>query len=357
MPDINTSYQWAIDKCNSPTVGYSQDYRNEQTIDGITYYDCSSFIWYALIAGGFDVVSANGGDTWAFTTYTMHDVLVALGFTVLPITDEWKAGDIVWRGEHTEFVYQGYRTMGAHTDKYALADQVSINDYEASTSDWAMLYRYGAGASGHYEWIIGDTDEYFEMTTMQNNAMCVYNYFIAKGWTVNAIAGLCGNIQRESTFNPALLEQGYDYPVDGLGTGLVQWTPVEPRETNPNPLRLVFNALGYDYADYADGNKQCDAIYAEYQQYCHEVDRGIEPQWYTTPDYPIPWQAWATSTAEPEELASVFLWNYERPNVLYAFEEERRRNARNWYTFFQTIKPSEKKKKKMPVWMMCRRWY
>ena len=39
MPDINKSYSWAINTCNAPNVGYSQSYRNQQTVGGITYYD------------------------------------------------------------------------------------------------------------------------------------------------------------------------------------------------------------------------------------------------------------------------------------------------------------------------------
>ena len=50
MPDINKAYSWAIETCNAPNVGYSNAYR--QTVGGITYYDCSSFINYALLAGG-----------------------------------------------------------------------------------------------------------------------------------------------------------------------------------------------------------------------------------------------------------------------------------------------------------------
>lgn len=51
MANIQLSYNWAIETCVKPNVGYSQQYRNQRTVNGITYYDCSSFVWYALIAG------------------------------------------------------------------------------------------------------------------------------------------------------------------------------------------------------------------------------------------------------------------------------------------------------------------
>ena len=79
MPSIQTAYNWAIEVCSAPNVGYSQQYRNQRTVNGITYYDCSSFIWYALIAGGFPVVEDWG--TWPLTNSKMAEVLKRLGFT------------------------------------------------------------------------------------------------------------------------------------------------------------------------------------------------------------------------------------------------------------------------------------
>ena len=147
MPDINVAYQWAINTCNAPNIGYSQAYRNQQTINGITYYDCSSFIWYALIAGGFDCVAA-AGSSWPMTTANEPAVLEALGFTRYdPTTTEWLPGDIVHvrnsSRQHTEMVYQGYVTMGAHTSNRPLADQVSINSSPSDPSSYQNLYRYG----------------------------------------------------------------------------------------------------------------------------------------------------------------------------------------------------------------------
>lgn len=329
MSNINAAFQWAVNTCNAANVGYSQAYRNEQTINGITYYDCSSFIWYALIAGGFDCVSANGGSTWAFTTDTMPGILPQLGFTAIPITEEWKPGDILWRDGHTEMVYSGYRTMGAHTDSYDLADQVSINTYESSTNDWAMLYRFGGGATGTvYSWIYGEENEYFGEGTIQNddsrklnNGCCVYAFFSPKGWTIQAIAALLANMNQESTLNPCLIELG------GTGHGLVQWTP-------PENLYDVLDVLYGSHDDWHDGDKQCNVIYAEYQESVGEQDRGIEPQWYETDSYPISWKEWAQSTSDPGELAMAFQYNYERPEDMHL---ERKELARAWYEYLLTV--------------------
>lgn len=145
MASIQTAYEWAIEKCNAPNIGYSQANRMEKTVNGITYYDCSSFIWFALKAGGFDVVKANGGSTWAFTTGTMANALRLLGFTKIGTAQPWKPGDVLIRTGHTEMAFDSNHTMGAHSSKVPLEQQVSINSNPSSASSWLELWRYGGG--------------------------------------------------------------------------------------------------------------------------------------------------------------------------------------------------------------------
>ena len=159
MPDLNKSYQWAINTCNAPNVGYSMspNLRGGKTQNGITYYDCSSFIYFALKAGGFAVPS------YVFSTSTMLDSFPLMGFTQVPIEGEWKSGDIchIYKGQfgraygHTEMVYSGGLgkgiTMGAHGNVgIALPNQVSINNYESSYPSFTTLWRYGNGGALNY---------------------------------------------------------------------------------------------------------------------------------------------------------------------------------------------------------------
>lgn len=194
MSNLNKSYQWAIETCNAPNIGYSQDLRYQQVVNGITYYDCSSFIWYALREGEFPLTGS------AFTTMTMRDILKSIGFTQKPITGEWLAGDILWRKGHTEMVYQGGQgrgiTMGAHTGKKPLADQVSINTNESTASSWSEIYRYGEGGAEGY------------------------------GYSIYVISAMAGNFWQESTLNPALWEGQTEGTWTQLlkGYGLGQWT-------------------------------------------------------------------------------------------------------------------------------------
>ena len=142
MADITETLNWCIDKCNDDKVGYSQTYRQQQTVNGITYYDCSSFIWYGLIAGGFDVISANES-SYPFTTQTMGVVLEKLGFVkYLSTSISWISGDIVWKNGHVEIVFIPDVTMGAHHSDCELQDQVSINEYPTDKSYYTYVYRY-----------------------------------------------------------------------------------------------------------------------------------------------------------------------------------------------------------------------
>lgn len=207
MPNLNQTYQWAINTCNNPNVGYWQDYRNQKTVNGITYYDCSSFVWYALQAGGFDVsgqaYKTAVGEAYtgnAITTHTEKAWLQALGWTQIPLTGEWKPCDILWRSGHTEMVYEGGtgtgRTMGAHgRNNIALVDQVSIKTTWDTASQWESLWRYGSG---------GATDSY----------------------SLYVISAIAGNFYQESNINPALWEGTHAGTWTDLnkGYGLGQWT-------------------------------------------------------------------------------------------------------------------------------------
>ena len=352
MPSINGAYTWGVNCCNLPKVGYSQAYRNQQTVSGITYYDCSSFINYALLAGGWST-PGYAPNSNAFTTYDMEGVLQQLGFT--RVTDSIiKPGDIGVSDSHTEMCYKGGTGkavfMGAHgRNGIALVNQVSIGSSSGDPNyerTFPRIWRYGDGASGEvgYTWIIGTDSEYFEDygDKQKNNAACIYSFFYFKGWTLQAIAGFCGNVMQESKFNPALIEVG------GTGHGLVQWTP-------PTDLYNILDVLYGSHDDWQDGNKQCSVIYAEYEESTGMAHRGIEPQWYPSSYSSMDWKTWASSTQDPGELALIFQANYERPASLHP---ERAEYARKWYDILKFIDPKqpgynnrEPEKHNIPIWM------
>lgn len=364
MPNISLSVQWAINVCNDPNVGYSQAYRNQQTVDGITYYDCSSFIWYALKAGGFNLTG------YPFTTATMRETMENMGFNQLPIsTTLWMPGDIVWRSGHVEMVHHangvgdGY-TMGAHSSSFPLADQVSINTTPDSqhTRRFTELYRFG-GVAPTREWY-RDPNNHGSLTDEQakNNALCLRDWFVANtDWSLQAIAGLAANVEGESDFNPESMERpNSPIGVPGQdGIGLVQWTTVSASEGNP--LFLVLQYLYGSSTDWGDPIKQCSAIKAEYQKSIGTIPSpttpDFDPGWYQTSSYPLSWNDWAHSTQDPGYLALAFQANYERPAAL---DPNRETWGRKWYNYYldNPYSPSPfppiRSKRGLKIWQMIR---
>lgn len=179
---------------------------------------------------------------------------------------------------------------------------------------------------------------YLSEAEMQHNADLIYNVFSSGyGWTIEAIAGMLGNMEQESTINPGIWEGLV--VAEESGYGLVQWTP----STKYTDWANSFNF------DITDGYYQCIWIGSATLE---------EGQWIPTSEYPLSFEEFYSSTDSPEYLASVFLKNFERAGI--EAETERQVNARKWYNYLKGIPgggdtPVGHKKKKMPLWMMCRR--
>ena len=160
-------------------------------------------------------------------------------------------------------------------------------------------------------WTIGNF--YLTESQMRGNAIEVYNYFTEKGWTLNAIAGILGNMEKESNINPGLwqsLKEG-NY---SRGFGLVQWTPA----TN--------------YTDWAKSNGY-DITDPNGQLYWIDALSASTGQWIATSSYNMTWNQFKSSSESPEYLASAFLKNFERAGV--EVESERRSCARKWYDYLE----------------------
>lgn len=329
MNDINAAYRWAIATCNDPNVRYSMTYRDQQTIDGLTYYDCSSFIWYALIAGGFDCVAAHGGNTWPFTTNDMGGVLLSLGFRLVSRTGTLLPGDIGVHhrgsaGGHTEMVYVSGNAsgvfMGAHGSSLPAAQQVSINTYTTPASNWDEIYRYQGGLN--YEWHNKNTGGYSrDSIECQENVLKIMSILMPLGWTSNAIAGVCGNIEAESGFNPWRW-QSDTVNLSG-GYGLFQYTPATNYINDANAQAQTGFAPNYPLGNGGqdDGTAQLNFMML------NNVGGGA--QYIPTTQYPLSFSDFQTSTESPEYLASAWLKNFERAGV--EVEEQRRANAAYWY--------------------------
>ena len=140
------------------------------------------------------------------------------------------------------------------------------------------------------------------------NANYIVNKLTGQGWSKQAVAGMLGNMETESTINPGRWQSGIVHPAQGFG--LVQWTP----STN---VTSWLSANGY-------ANDSMDGQLARIN---YEVDNGL--QWIATSMYPMSFREFKTSTQSPEHLAQVFLVNYERP--ANQNQPGRSTQARYWY--------------------------
>ena len=363
MPNIRNAYNWAVSTCENPDVRYSQTYRDQQTINGLTYYDCSSFIWYALIAGGFDCVSANGGSTWPFVTWTMGQVLLDLGFVEVSRTGEIKAGDIgvydylVWNSStqqyehngHTEMCFRGGTGegifMGARGSSLPAQEQVSIKTRTTQGTVWQHIYRYGNGLEPR--WHNKDYGAYSrDSVECQENVLKIMSILIPLGWTDNAIAGICGNIEAESGFNPWRWQN--DTPNTSGGYGLFQYTPA----THYIGDSLASTMQGYN-PNFPVGSGGPNDGTAQLL-YMMENDVQGGPQYIPTTQYPLSFTDFQHSTDSPENLASAWLKNFERAGV--EVEQQRRENARYWYEWITNHEYIPSYDAQFKIWMAKQHW-
>lgn len=122
------------------------------------------------------------------------------------------------------------------------------------------------------------------------NAQYIMNYLLAKGWTKNAVAGMLGNMQTESTINPGIW-QNLSSGNMRLGFGLVQWTPASK------------------YIDWANNRKlDYKTMDANLQRILYEVEHNI--QWIKSG---MTFKQFTQSTLSPYDLGLMFLSAYERP--------------------------------------------
>lgn len=366
MASLLTAINWAITTCNRNDVGYSQTYRNERKVNGITYYDCSSFIWYALKSGQFDVESAyriatgNNYNGNAITTYYERAWLQALGFTQENIQGEWKQGDILWRSGHTEMVYSGGIgqgiTMGAHSSNYSLPNQVSINSNPSTYNNWTTLYRYNGPD-------------------------------VRTDISIYVVSAICGNFYQESGINPAMwenLSSNNNWTDLNVGYGLGQWT-----NTDGNPNGRLYQLYDYltthsypidsgegqlEYLQYENVwySTQEASAFANLQEFLHSGSTDIT---MLTHAFNIGWEgihdsSWDARVQYANDCYNFILdhWNdlniYEwKKGNTYLSTQDRLNNAVMVYRYLTNNTPPqptpptpEFRTKKMPLWMMIRHY-
>lgn len=174
-------------------------------------------------------------------------------------------------------------------------------------------------------------NRYLTQAEMETNARYIWNYLGSRGWSINAVAGMLGNMQTESTINPGIWENlaaGV-----GPGFGLVQWTPYtkytqwcEERSLDPADMDSALQRIEY------------------------ELENGL--QYIKTSSYPLSFAEFKVSTESPYYLGMAFLANYERPAV--SNQPKRGQQAEQWYEFLSALPAPDhqQKRKGLPLFMM-----
>ena len=343
MSKIDNAVAWAVSIAGDDTHGYDQGSRWGPD------YDCSSLLIQAWENAGVPV-KTNGA------TYTGNMVSVFLenGFTditssiTLSSGAGLKKGDIVWKSGHTEMVYNDTQGLvgasineNGETTGGVSGDQTGgeIRTRTYYNYPWTTVLRYTA-SDNESEDTTGDVitgNRYLSMSEMQVNAKYIYNYFRSKGWTIQAISAILGNMQVESTINAGLWQSLNEGNTSG-GYGLVQWTPATK----------VIEWLQANNYDIASTEGQCARI-------IYEVENKI--QWIAIDTYNYSFEAFTQSTDSVGSLARAFMLNYERPADQSEENQDYRASlALDWYSYLISLPTiSTRKRKKFNFILFNRR--
>lgn len=218
-------------------------------------------------------------DTDSYTTHYLH--LASISVSV---------GDSVSKGEQIGIMGSTGRSSGIHLD-FGVSTSYPPVFGDPGTYIDPEPYLEGADTGGTLTPISGNF--YLDRAEMTINANYIYRYLTNEGWSKQAIAGLLGNMEKESTINPGIW-QNLDEGNRAIGYGTVQWTPAG------------------DYLDWCTANGLDPGnMDTNLKRILYELENGL--QYYPTASYPETFTEFTTSTRSPDYLAQAFMNNYERP--------------------------------------------
>lgn len=135
-------------------------------------------------------------------------------------------------------------------------------------------------------------NRFLNRSEMKVNAQYIMTYLLGKGWTKQAIAGMLGNMETESTINPGIWQSLQEGNTSG-GYGLVQWTPATK------------------YINWANANKlDYKKMDSQLKRILYEVSNNI--QWIDVGSG-MSFRDFTKSTKSAYDLAMIFISHYERP--------------------------------------------
>lgn len=200
------------------------------------------------------------------------------------------------------------------------------------------------------------------------NVTYIASYLMSKGWALESVAGICGNLQHESTINPGTWEQlldgtpcyvYYDWGQSPAGGGLVGWTPGCTRllawASNLgvpwDSMDFQLDELDFEFINNRDGKGYTTGGSVFYRRYAHDLVGTVD---MTHNQFRANAGGWT-----PEQLAINFLWYYESPwapnaSAIANHNYNRSTAARKWYNYLVNAGPPGPwtSRKRMKPWMM-----
>lgn len=155
--------------------------------------------------------------------------------------------------------------------------------------------------------MVVSANKFLSRSEQKENAQYIMTYLLKQGWTKNAIAGMLGNMETESTINPGIWQSLRSGWTSG-GFGLVQWTPATK------------------YIDWAkDRGLDYKKMDSNLKRILYEVDKNI--QWINKN---MTFKEFTKSKKSANELGLMFLKYYERP--ANPNQPNRGTQAEYWYS-------------------------
>lgn len=186
-------------------------------------------------------------------------------------------------------------------------------------------------ADGHFECqVYGEYAR--ESGQAQNNALLSWAILgELYGWTLQAFCGYWGNVGAEGGYNPWRWEWDQvpnTYGSLASGYGLVQWTPATKYINAEN--QRIYGNRGYG-PNFLNQRGSYDDGWA--QTHFMEFNEG---QWSSNV-YNMTYSEYKHSTADPRDLAEIWLRSFEKPEV--PNPGPRRSNAEYWWNFITSGAP------------------
>ena len=289
---------------------------------GTTLPSCEAYAWGRLyeILGEAPKLSTSAAKTW----YSTDDDGYTRG-------DEPKVGAVAcWTSALGGFVAvveqvreDGSITTSEYNETWTLTERTEGTDKNWGLTGYSFqgfiycLATPTASVGNLDKTTVVSKAEALSQSEMEANAKYIWNYLGSKGWSLNAVAGMLGNMQAESTINPGRHQVGSD---ENGGFGLVQWTP----------KRNLTEWLGNRYAE--------DDIDGQLERIIWEKENG---QQYFKNYYKYTFETFSTSLDDPYTLACAFAFDYERSDVVLngtetekeALRKRRGTAAEKWFDF------------------------